>query len=185
MYFEPKQSRVILTWYKLGRDNENKDYYMSFISYWISFNAICYNLYHKDCISERANIDRNKSKLKDLRRKLRTIDNLKPDTTTLKLNKNDKLTVDIQSSSRLFFSIDRRYTEDLIYDKFVKAYVEWYDLEDTTNEWKNQNLAKRKSPSPIRLDSQSPLSYQPPTTSRPLSAHTRSSSYPKTDQLLH
>jgi len=135
MHFEPKQSRVILTWYKLGIDNEDKDYYMSFISYWISFNAICYNLYHKECISERANIDTKKSKMKDLRKKLRNIDNLKSDTTTLKLKEDDKLTVDIQSSSRLFFSIERKYTEDLIYNKFVNDYTEWYDVADKKEQY--------------------------------------------------
>ena len=144
MYFQPRQSKVILTWYKIGIENQEKDYYMSFISYWISFNAICYNLYHKECISERANIDRKKSKLKDLRKKLRNISDFKPDETTLKLSENDKLTVDIQSSSRLFFSIDRRYTEDLIYDKFVKDYVEWYDLEDTTLEFNSIKTSLEK-----------------------------------------
>jgi len=44
----------------------------------------------------------------------------------------------------LFFSIDRRYTEDLIYDKFVKDYVEWYDLENTTLEFNSIKTSLEK-----------------------------------------
>lgn len=133
MSFNNRQIKLVLTWYNLGLKNETKDYYMSFMSYWISFNSICYNLYHKDCVKERANIDTKKSKIRDLRNRLKRDEILYSENGTLSTKSNDKMTVDISFPSRLFLQIEKKFTEDLIYDKFVKDYTFWYDEEETDN----------------------------------------------------
>ena len=42
---------------------KSENAYMKFISNWIAFNAICYNLYKEDAVKDRVEIDREKSKL--------------------------------------------------------------------------------------------------------------------------
>jgi hypothetical protein len=54
MYFDDKQIKLITSWHKLSI--ESIDPYMAFMAEWISFNAICYNLYYENAIIERANI---------------------------------------------------------------------------------------------------------------------------------
>ena len=67
-YFDDKQRKLIKSWHNLSEKSE--DYYMAFMSEWIAFNAICYNLYYEKSVMERASIDRNKSKLSRIEKKL-------------------------------------------------------------------------------------------------------------------
>ena len=124
-YFDEKQIKLITSWHKLSEKSE--DYYMSFISEWIAFNAICYNLYYDKAVLERANIDRKKSK-KFL--------NARSDNEFNKVNISAKIsvkeisdndwTLQIDFPERLFLSISKKYTEDIIYQLFAEEYENWY-----------------------------------------------------------
>jgi len=48
IYFDQKQKRLIMNWHEMAEKSENA--YMKFISNWIAFNAICYNLYKEDAV---------------------------------------------------------------------------------------------------------------------------------------
>jgi len=60
-YFDHKQKELITHWHELS--SCSKDNYMTFISEWIAFYAICYNQFNNEAIVLRANIDRAKSKI--------------------------------------------------------------------------------------------------------------------------
>lgn len=124
MYFDDKQIKLINSWHKLSI--EAIDPYMAFMAEWISFNAICYNLYYENAIIERANIDRKKSKLLKIQERLIhpspeiKIDNAKIEGT------KDKWSLDILMPERLFISISTNYTEDIIFNEFVAKNHDWY-----------------------------------------------------------
>lgn len=127
--FDNKQRKLILSWHILSENSE--DYYMAFIAEWIAFNAICYNLYHEDAVMERANIDRDKSKLKKIQKRLQESTNIAAEGTMLE-SKNERWNIDIKFPDRLFLSISKRYTEDRIFDIFVDNYSEWYNVNSST-----------------------------------------------------
>jgi hypothetical protein len=123
-YFDEKQIKLINAWHSLSAKSE--DIYMSFMAEWIAFNAICYNLYYKKADIERANIDRSKSKLN----KINELLNQKTEITAekIKINfKSEKLEIDLLLPDRLFISISKNYTEDIIFSEFVKDYGKWYE----------------------------------------------------------
>lgn len=123
VYFDDKQKKLILSWHNLSESSD--DYYLAFIAEWIAFNAICYNLYHETAVMERANIDRAKSKLNKIQKRLQESTNITAERTMLE-SKNERWNIDIMLPDRLFLSISRRYTEDRIFDMFVEKYSEWY-----------------------------------------------------------
>lgn len=126
-YFDEKQIKLIISWHKLSEKSE--DYYMSFISEWIAFNAICYNLYYDKAVLERANIDRKKSK-KFLNAKsdneFNNVD-ISAKISVKEISDNDwTLQIDFPETERLFLSISKKYTEDIIYQLFAEEYENWY-----------------------------------------------------------
>lgn len=126
-YFDEKQIKLITSWHKLSEKSE--DYYMSFISEWIAFNAICYNLYYDKAVLERANIDRKKSK-KFLNAKsdneFNNVD-ISAKISVKEISDNDwTLQIDFPETERLFLSISKKYTEDIIYQLFAEEYENWY-----------------------------------------------------------
>ena len=124
-YFDEKQIKLITSWHELSEKSE--DYYMSFISEWIAFNAICYNLYYDKAVLERANIDRKKSK-KFLNAKsdneFNNVD-ISAKISVKEISDND-WTLQIDFPERLFLSISKKYTEDIIYQLFAEEYENWY-----------------------------------------------------------
>ena len=123
-YFDHKQKKIINSWHKHSEASE--DFYMAFISEWIAFNAICYNLYYEKAIMERANIDRSKSRLNEIQERLNKYSNLSADDTILEF-KNDKWNIDIHFPDRLFLTITKRFTEDKIFDLYAQSYSHWYN----------------------------------------------------------
>lgn len=122
-YFDQKQQRIIKSWHNLSLGTE--DNYMAFMSEWIVFNAICYNLYHEKAISEKVNLDNKKSQLENIKRNLQSDASSKEGKATIEL-KQEKWKIAMNFPERIFLSISRKYTEDIIYDAFVKDYSNWY-----------------------------------------------------------
>ena len=122
-YFDDKQKRLIKAWYK--QSLESKDPYLSYMAAWIAFNAICYNLYHEFASIERANIDRQKSKLKRIHERLNLSDPIEVKNAKLE-GTLDKWSIDISFPERLFISISNNYTEDIIFNEFVNGNKNWY-----------------------------------------------------------
>lgn len=125
LYFDEKQIKLITSWHKLSEKSE--DYYMSFISEWIAFNAICYNLYYDKAVLERANIDRKKSKKFLNARSDNEFNNvnISAKISVKEITDND-WTLQIDFPERLFLSISKKYTEDIIYQLFAEEYENWY-----------------------------------------------------------
>ena len=101
-YFDDKQKKLINSWHNLSEKSE--DAYIAFMAEWIAFNAICYNLYYKKAIIERANIDRSKSKLKEIKELL----NHTPEIIVKKARLStlsEKWNLDLSLPERLFISI--------------------------------------------------------------------------------
>ncbi|MDD3093601.1 MAG: hypothetical protein PHS38_08655 [Bacteroidales bacterium] len=142
-YFDDKQKKVIRSWHDLAKRSENP--YMAFMSEWIAFNAICYNLYYEKAVIDRANIDRSRSKLDRIRERL--INNSKVVAENAILNRSsDKLNLDLSFPERLFISVsDNNYTEDIIFNEYVKDNQEWYNINpsDSFNSLK-ESLLKRE-----------------------------------------
>ena len=118
IYFDDKQIKLITSWRNLAANTEEP--YMSFMAEWIAFNAICYNLYYEKAIIERANIDRGKSKLNKIQEKFNSSKELTVNEVKL-VGTSDKWSVDLFFPERLFISISNNYTEDIIFNEFVKA----------------------------------------------------------------
>lgn len=148
-YFYDKQIKNILSWHKLSQNSE--DNYMAFMSEWIAFNAICYNLYYKKAVKERANLESTRNQLQIIRDNFNESDTL--NVVEIKITNhrangcslthhNDKWKVHINlQNSNLKLSISSNYTEDIIFNEFVVAYDEWY-TENTQLSNENFNSLK-------------------------------------------
>lgn len=136
-YFDDKQRKLIKSWHNLSENSE--DHYMAFISEWIAFNAICYNLYFEKSIMERANIDRKKSKLSQIEKKLGQSINMSAEEAVIE-SKNNSWNLDIHFPDRLFLSISKIFTEDRIYDLFAIEYSKWYSESISENETYFQDI---------------------------------------------
>lgn len=124
-YFDEKQIKLIKSWHQLSEKSE--DFYMSFISEWIAFNAICYNLFYEKAVLERANIDRKKSKkFLNSRNEIEFHKiNVSAKISVKEISDND-WTLQIDFPERLFLSISKKYTEDIIYQLFADEFENWY-----------------------------------------------------------
>lgn len=118
-YFDDKQAKLILSWYK--HSQTSNDEYMIFISNWICLNAICTNLYSEYANKERINIDTGKSKISQLKSRINDNNELEAEKAHIKKKKN-KLEIDIKFPERLCVYMEERYTEDIIFEKFAKSY---------------------------------------------------------------
>ncbi|WP_373515679.1 hypothetical protein [Persicitalea sp.] len=150
-YFDDKQKKLIKSWHNLSLGSN--DFYMKFMSEWIAFNAICYNLYYKQATIERANIERQKSK-----RAIRVLNEVKSipqkihvEETTLNID-SEKWSLDLkwsknlESPPRLFISVSTNYTEDIIFNEFVREFEEWYrgNLDDSNQLFEDLKASLQK-----------------------------------------
>lgn len=141
VYFDEKQIGLINSWHSLSAKSE--DPYMAFMAEWIAFNAICYNLYYEKAIIERANIDRSKSKLSKLNQRFTPsidieVQNAKVTGTA------EKWSVDLSLPERLYISVSTNYTEDIIFNEFVKDNQNWYE-KNATELFNEIKLALKKN----------------------------------------
>ena len=123
VYFDDKQKKLINSWHNLSAQSD--DAYMAFMAEWIAFNAICYNLYYEKAIIERANIDRSKSKLNKLHERFNPSVDVEVQNAKL-VGTLEKWSIDISLPERLFISVSNNYTEDIIFNEFVKEHKSWY-----------------------------------------------------------
>jgi hypothetical protein len=128
-YFDDKQKRLINSWHNLSV--QSVDAYMAFMAEWIAFNAVCYNLYYKKAIIERANIDRAKSKLDKIHEKFNPTADVNAQNAKL-VGTLEKWSIDLSLPERLFISVSNNYTEDIIFNEFVKENQNWYNNSPTT-----------------------------------------------------
>lgn len=123
-YFDGKQKKLINSWH--SQSTKSEDAYMAFIAEWIAFNAICYNLYYKNAIIERANIDRSKSKLDRIHERFKPGAEVEVKNAKI-VGTREKWSIDLSLPERLFISVSNNYTEDIIFNDFVKGNQIWYD----------------------------------------------------------
>ena len=118
-YFDDKQKTLINAWITQASESSNE--YLKFMSNWIAFNAICYNLFFEQAVMERAELNRGKSKLRKFKESVKQNNDIQAQSTSITLKK-ERIEIDIKVPERLNFSIKEKYTEDLIYEQFVKSY---------------------------------------------------------------
>lgn len=123
-YFDGKQKKLINSWH--SQSTKSEDAYMAFIAEWIAFNAICYNLYYKNAVIERANIDRSKSKLDRIHERFKPGAEVEVKNAKI-VGTREKWSIDLSLPERLFISVSNNYTEDIIFNDFVKGNQIWYD----------------------------------------------------------
>jgi hypothetical protein len=119
IYFDGKQTKLINSW--IIQANETSNEYLKFMSNWIAFNAICYNLYHKDAVKNQTYLNSGRSKLPVIKRSLNKEGKILASSTSINL-KNDTIEIDIKATERLKFRIRESYTENLIFSEFVNNY---------------------------------------------------------------
>jgi len=120
-YFDDKQKALINAWISQATESSNE--YLKFMSNWIAFNAICYNLFFEKAVMDRAELDRGKSKLPRIKESVKQNNEIQAQSTSITLKK-ERIEIDIKVPERLNFSIKEKYTEDLIYEQFVQSYSE-------------------------------------------------------------
>lgn len=123
VYFDEKQIGLINSWHNLSA--KSADPYMAFMAEWITFNAICYNLYYEKAIIERANIDRSKSKLNKLNQRFNPSIDIEVQKAKV-TGTAEKWSVDLSLPERIYISVSTNYTEDIIFNEFVKDNQNWY-----------------------------------------------------------
>ena len=108
-----KQRRLIESWRQRSCEAESHgDYYAGFISEWIAFNAFCCGLFKTEANKMRADLKG-------------TIDVSLIGANALGgsiLTDSKKIEIGIESPCRIRISIKNRYTEDLVFEAYVKAF---------------------------------------------------------------
>jgi len=123
-YFDDKQCRLINSWHNISQSASDK--YIAYISEWIAFNAICYNLFSEKANIERANIDRSKSKLNAIINRFNPAAEIIADNAYVG-GTSDKWAIEISLPERLYIEVKKSFTEDIIYSEYVKTYKNWYN----------------------------------------------------------
>ena len=126
-YFDDKQKTLINAWILQATESSNE--YLKFMSNWIAFNAICYNSFFEQAVRDRAEIDRKKSKLPRIKESVKQNTEIEAQSTSITLKK-ERIEINIKVPERLNLSIKEKYTEDLIYEQFVKSYSDKIIVDD-------------------------------------------------------
>lgn len=120
-YFDDKQKTLINAWILQAKESSNE--YLKFMSSWIAFNAICYNLFFEQAVKDRAELDTGKSKLPRIKKSVKQNTEIHAQSASITLKK-ERIEINIKVPERLNLSIKEKYTEDLIYEQFVKSYTD-------------------------------------------------------------
>lgn len=116
-YFDEKQKNLIRSWHH--RSLQTDDNYFAFMAEWIAFNAICYNLYNKMARKYRANIE-SSSRIDKIEQQFGEGSKLEIKSGYLSMNSN-MLRLDLRFPDKLILSIKRLFTEDNIFNEFVRS----------------------------------------------------------------
>ena len=114
---DDKQKRLIKVWKDHSCDG--KDYYVRFISLWISFNAFCYARYSKDAIKYRANLTGNN----DFNFIAQSTDNIKGSF----ILRDGECNLNITEPDKIKINISKGYRESSIFKKFTIDFKPSYD----------------------------------------------------------
>jgi len=106
-YFYDKQKALIKAWISQADNAPNE--YLKFMSNWIAFNAICYNLFFEKAIMDRAELDRKKSKLPLIKETIYQSQQIQAESTSIELKK-ERIEINIKTPERLNLSIKEKYT---------------------------------------------------------------------------
>lgn len=138
-YFDDKQKTLINAWISQAKESSNE--YLKFMSNWIAFNAICYNLFFEQAVMDRAELDRGKSKLPKIKKSVKQNAEIHAQSTSITLKK-ERIEINIKLPERLNLSIKEKYTEDLIYEQFVKLYSDKITIKDELFQSLKESLKK-------------------------------------------
>src|SRR5690606_32998836 len=116
-YFDEKQKNLIRSWHH--RSLQTDDNYFAFMAEWIAFNAICYNLYNRRARKYRADIEKS-SRIEKSVQQSGEGSILEIKCGYLSMNSN-KLRLDLRLPDKLILSIRRLFTEDNIFNEFVRS----------------------------------------------------------------
>lgn len=138
-YFDDKQKTLINAWISQAAETSNE--YLKFMSNWIAFNAICYNLFFEQAVKDRVEINSKKSKLLRIKESFKQKAEIQAHGTSITLKK-EKIEININEPERLNLSIKEKYTEDLIYVQFVKSYSDKIIVDDELFQSLKESLNK-------------------------------------------
>lgn len=128
IYFDEKQTNLINSW--VTQANETSNEYLKFMSNWIAFNAICYNLYRTSAFKNQAYLNKGEKKLQSLKKLINEEGEILANSTSIKLKK-DKIEIDIKADEDLFFAIKENFTENLIFSEFASKYSTKIAIDDS------------------------------------------------------
>ena len=124
-FFESKQEDIIKSWHNISI--KEKTPYVKFFANWISFNAICYALFHKDAVKARVNIDA--LKLPSIKSRLEGEKRIPLETGEV-YQRNENIKVKLQLPEQLYFTINERFIEERIFAEFKKVFKDKIYFED-------------------------------------------------------
>ena len=136
--FDYKQKTLINAWISQAEVTSND--YLKFMSNWIAFNAICYNLFSERAVRERADI-KDISKLRKIKDSVERNYEIQAESTSL-IFKDEKIDINIKTSERLSFSIKEKYTEDMIYHQFANSYFNKINVDEEVFQCLKESLKK-------------------------------------------
>ena len=115
--FDQKQCSLIRSWMAQALA-VNNDHYGKFIYQWIAFNAFCYGCYASEANRLRADLKKDKG--------LANIGNGSIETRGSIRSVGDKIRIELSEPGQITLDLVERYTEDLIFSAFAKAYQSEY-----------------------------------------------------------
>ena len=124
-FFESKQEEIIKSWHNISTNEETS--YVKFFANWISFNAICYALFHKEAVREKIDFDNNRN-LPNLKSRLESQDSISLEKGEISQpNKNIKVKLEFPEALNL--TINERFIEFHIFEEFKKAFKDKINFE--------------------------------------------------------
>ena len=124
-FFESKQEDIIKSWHNISINEETS--YVKFFANWISFNAICYALFHKEAVREKIDFDNNRN-LPNLKSRLESQDSISLEKGEISQpNKNIKVKLEFPEALNL--TINERFIEFHIFEEFKKAFKDKINFE--------------------------------------------------------
>ena len=127
-FFESKQEDIIKSWHNISINEETS--YVKFFANWLSFNAICYALFHKEAVREKIDFDNNIN-LPNLKSRLESQGLISLEKGEISQpNKNIK--VKLQFPEKLNLTINERFIEFHIFAEFKKEFKDkiYFDDDD-------------------------------------------------------
>ena len=116
--FDQKQFSIIESWHNVSIKEDFL--YVKYFSNWISFNAICYALFHKEAVRERVDIDDIK-KLPEIKSRLELEESIYLEEGQISATERN-IKLKLKFPEKINFTIKQRFTEDYIFKKFSNKF---------------------------------------------------------------